>query len=164
MPSQQHQEKIETIEREILNRGMDWKTKRNFPVWLHKENNWGLLDLVGFKKESSDNQNDIESAILDIYEVEEKSGGLQKKRNLEKMEQMKFLYNPSIKIFTCQITSDQNHIEICPYFNNKVSSKIECERNVDGSCKIEKENKAIKTEKKVETKWGLPKGRIGVGW
>lgn len=107
MPSKEHQYKIEEIDREIKSRGMNWKTKKNYPIWLPKENNFGLIDIVGFKKEGST------SAIIEAYEVEERNSAGQISRNLKKLEELRKITSPIIRVFTCQLNSNENHIFKC---------------------------------------------------
>lgn len=157
MVSQEHILKLEEIDREIKSRGANWQTRKSFPIWLKKENSWGLIDLVGFKKEISEDS----PAVIDAYEIENASGSLQRNRNLEKLNEIKELINPKIKIFTCQLTPEQNHQEVCQYFIRDFSKKIDCQKNSDGVCVSEihpqkKENKKVK--------FGLPRGRIGLTW
>ncbi|HRZ85635.1 MAG TPA: hypothetical protein P5277_02535 [Candidatus Paceibacterota bacterium] len=108
MPSREHQQKIEEIDREIKSRGMNWKTKKNYPVWLHKENNWGQIDLVGFKKEDS-----FSPAVIDAYEIEERNSSGQISRNLEKLAQLRKITPLNIKVFTCQLKANQDHKTVC---------------------------------------------------
>lgn len=108
MPSKQHEGKIEEIRREIESRSMEWKTRKGFPVWLPKENVFGLIDIVGFKKSSN-----TSSAIVEAYEVEESSGALQQKRNLEKLKQLESSFPSNVKVKTCQLSSSDNHKVKC---------------------------------------------------
>ena len=53
MPSEEHERKITEIEEEILSRSpQEWKTKRNYPVWIPEDNAQGFVDLVGFKRKT----------------------------------------------------------------------------------------------------------------
>jgi hypothetical protein len=108
MPSLKHKNKIEEIDREIKSRGMDWRTRRNYPIWLHKENVWGQIDIIGFKKETIDSP-----AIIDAYEIEELSSNIQKNRNLMKLKQLKASIPKSIKVFTCQLSANEDHRRVC---------------------------------------------------
>lgn len=108
MPSKQHEQKIEEISREIQSRSLNWKVKKNYPIWLHKENSWGLIDVVGFKKETFE-----AGAEVQAYEIEESSGNLQQARNLEKLRQFQSSFPSTIKVLTCQLSASENHQEKC---------------------------------------------------
>jgi hypothetical protein len=112
MPSRSHENKIEEIEREIKSRSMNWTTRKNYPVWMHRENKWGQIDLVGFKRETSESP-----AVIDAYEIEEKNNSGQRNRNLEKLNQLRKLTPNNIKVFTCQLDTNQNHKQVCPREN-----------------------------------------------
>src|SRR3990167_1107444 len=106
MPSKPHEQKIEEIAREIQSRSLNWKVKKNYPVWLHKENSWGLLDVVGFKKETFE-----AGAVVEAYEVEESSGNLQQARNIEKLNQFKLSFPSTIRVSVCQLSTAESHKE-----------------------------------------------------
>ncbi|HRZ85987.1 MAG TPA: hypothetical protein P5277_04395 [Candidatus Paceibacterota bacterium] len=108
MPSKEHEQKIEEIDREIKSRGMHWKTKKNYPIWLHKENSWGQIDLVGFKREEP-----MSPAMIDAFEIEERNSAGQISRNLEKLEQIKKMTPINIKVRTCQLKSNEDHKKVC---------------------------------------------------
>ena len=108
MPSRQHEDKIEEIGREIKSRSMDWKTRKNYPIWLPKENKFGMIDLVGFKK-----QTQISRAEVDGYEIEENSGMSQQNRNFEKLQQLKKSFPSDVRVNVCQLKSNQNHLQSC---------------------------------------------------
>jgi len=108
MPSKPHEQKIEEIAREIQSRSLNWKVKKNYPIWLHKENSWGLIDVVGFKKETFES-----GAEVQAYEIEESSGNLQQTRNLEKLNQFKSSFPSTIQVSICQLSTAENHKEKC---------------------------------------------------
>lgn len=109
MPSKEHEGKIEEIRREIESRSMDWKTKKQYSVWLPQENLFGLIDIVGFKKKTQNSP-----AEIDAYEIEEKSPTNQRFKNFEKLETLKKSFAPDVKVNTCQLNSNQDHKKVCP--------------------------------------------------
>ena len=108
MPSKAHESKIEEIRRDILSRSMEWKVKKGFQVWLPNENAFGLIDVVGFKKATN-----ISPAIVQGFEVEENSGDLQQKRNLEKLRQLEVSFPSNVKVQTCQLSASEDHKQKC---------------------------------------------------
>ena len=119
MPSKSHENKIEEISREILSRSMLWKVKKNFPVWLPEDGGFGLIDVVGFKHATANSLPEIEA-----YEVEESSGSLQQRRNLEKLKQLKSSFPLTIRVRICQLSASENHKEKCfkrPFIENRIN-------------------------------------------
>lgn len=111
MPSSQHEDKIEEISREIKSRSMDWRTKKNYLVWLQKENKFGMVDIVGFKKQTPTSR-----AIVEGYEIEERNSSSQISRNFEKLQQLKKSFSSDVVVHVCQLKSNQNHKDprVCP--------------------------------------------------
>lgn len=109
MPSKAHSEAIEKIEREIKSRSIDWRTKRNFLVWLPKDNVFGSIDIAGFKK-----ANQFSPAEAEAYEVEESNGSSQVHRNFEKLEQFKKSFPANVRVRVCQLNANENHRIKCP--------------------------------------------------
>jgi len=90
---------------------MEWKTRKNYPVWMQKENRWGLVDVIGFKKQTQTSR-----AEVDGYEIEEKNGLSQQNRNFEKLQQLKNSFSSNVRVNTCQLKANQNHkdLNVCP--------------------------------------------------
>ena len=121
MPSKAHESKIEEIRRDVESRGLQWKTRKAFPIWLPNENVFGLIDIVAFKKAENNYP-----AIVEGYEVEESSGSLQQKRNLEKLKQLESSFPSNVRVKTCQLSASENHKQKCfrkPFNNNKPQFK-----------------------------------------
>ncbi len=113
MPSKQHEDKIEEIKREILARSMDWKIKKNFLIWLPKDNIFGSIDLTGFKKQSP-----FSPAEAEAYEIEEANGSSQVHRNFEKLEQFKKSFPTNVRVRTCQLNANEDHKIKCLRWRN----------------------------------------------
>jgi hypothetical protein len=120
-PSKEHEDKIEEISREIESRSMDWKTRKNYPIWLGADNknpinsnSWGLIDVMGFKNASQNNKAEIE-----MYEVEEKSSMFQQNKNFEKMNIAEKSFPLGVIVSKCQLKSNQDHKDpkVCPKNN-----------------------------------------------
>ena len=90
---------------------MNWKIKKNYPIWMPQDNKFGMIDIVGFKKKTQ-----ISKARVEGYEVEEKSGMSQQNRNFEKLQQLKKSFSSDIVVDVCQLKSNQNHKDprVCP--------------------------------------------------
>ena len=119
MASNLHSDSIEEISREIQSRGMEWMTKKEYPVWLSRENSWGFIDVVGFKRESS-----TTSAEVEGYEIEYGSSNEQQRKNREKLDILKSSFPTTVKVHTCQINAGESHIEKCPKSVSKLIFSI----------------------------------------
>ena len=112
MPSFEHEYKTEEIKRELLSRGMNWRARKQYPIWLEDENSWGLIDVVGFKKKEKDSPAEVHA-----FEIEEKSPTEQQGRNFSKLEKFKNFFPAHIKVHTCQLRTNEDHRLVCPRSN-----------------------------------------------
>ena len=119
MPSSEHEEKIEEISREIKARGMNWRVKKNFPIWM-PDNKFGMIDIIGFKSKSS-----FSKAEVDAYEVEERNNQSQVNRNFEKLQQLSKSFSPDIDVSICQLKANENHKEKCGRFRRPTKPRFQ---------------------------------------
>jgi len=123
MPSQNHKNKIAEISQEINSRSQSWRTKKNYPIWMPQDNQFGLIDIVGFKSSLPNQKAEVEG-----YEIEEANGQGQIARNREKLEQLKKSFPPeTVQVTTCQLTAEQDHRQVCP---KPIVSKLSSHRKI----------------------------------
>lgn len=113
MPSIEHENQIEAIKRQIESRGLNWKTKKNVEVHIPENNEFGLIDICGYKKEEPDSPAEVECYEIEHSDNSQDFNHWQSKRNKRKLEIIKNSFPPNVKTSVCQLSSSDNHLTKC---------------------------------------------------